>query len=101
MFAMIAAPLRSFRVGSYNNGKPYTPARGRDAPRERIEDRLAPSHAVVDLRKSPTAADFLQAIVRELKIRFYQQRTVKAYRNALAGFLRWFGNRPHLVTSPH
>jgi integrase/recombinase XerD len=96
---MIALPPpQRFQVGTYNNGQPYTPARGRYAPRERVEDRLSLCHAVVDLRRKPSAADFVHAIVRELKIRFYQQRTVKAYRNALAGFLRWFSHPPHLLT---
>ena len=89
----------TFRVGTYNNGQPYIPARGRYAPRERVEDYLAPSHAVIDLpRQKPTAADFVRVIVREMKIRFYSQKTIKTYRNDLARLLRWFGNPPHLLT---
>ncbi len=97
---MIALPPpRTFRVGTYNNGQPYIPARGRYAPRERVEDYLAPSHAVVDLpRQKPSAADFVRLIVRELKIRFYSAKTIKTYRNDLARMLRWFGNPPHLLT---
>jgi site-specific recombinase XerD len=33
-----------------------------------------------------------------MKIRFYQPKTVKAYRNALRQFLRWYRGRPHQVT---
>ena len=93
------ATTRCFPVGTYNNGQPYTPARGRYAPRERVGDRLAATHAVVDLsRQRPSATDFLRAIVRELRIRFYQPKTVKAYRNALAALLRWFGGPPHGIS---
>ena len=88
-----------FRVGTYNNGQPYEPARGRFAPRGRVEDRLRRCHAVVDLdREMPTAGDFIVRILREMKIRFYRQKSMKNYRSALSGFLRWFGNRPHLIT---
>ncbi len=94
---MIATPIRRF--GTYNNGQPYLPARGRYAPRDRVEDRLAPTHAVVDLaRQRPTAAEFVRVIVREMRIRFYQPKSIKAYRNALGGLLRWFGSLPHLLT---
>jgi hypothetical protein len=84
---------------TYNDGRLYSPARGRYAPRARVEDHLAATHAVVDLdRRRPVPRIFLQAIVRELKIRFYQRKSVKAYHHALAGFLRWFGGLPHQVT---
>ena len=54
---------------------------------------LVPRHAVVDLpRQKPTAADFVRLIVREMKIRFYCQESIKTYRNDLARLLRWFGN---------
>ena len=94
-----STPGPTFRVGTYNNGQPYIPARGRYAPRERVEDYLAPSHAVIDLpRQKPTAADFVRLIVREMKIRFYSQKSIKTYRNDLARLLRWFGNPPHRLT---
>ena len=93
------AERRAFRVGTYNNGQPYSLPRGRYAPRGQVEDRLAPTHVVVDLDcERPVATKFLGQIVRELRIRFYKAKTVKSYRCALAGFLRWFGNRPHLIT---
>ena len=51
----------TFRVGTYNNGQPYIPARGSYAPRERVEDYLAASHAVINLpHQKPTAADFVR-----------------------------------------
>ena len=88
-----------FHVGTYNNGPPYQPARGRYAPRRQVEDRLRRSHAVVDLdREMPTTGDFTYRILREMKIRFYRQKSMKNYRSALSGFLRWYGNRPHLIT---
>jgi site-specific recombinase XerC len=88
-----------FRSGTYNNGQPYVPPRGRSAPRQPVEDRLAPSHAVIDLPcRQPSAAEFLQAIVRELKIRFYRPKSIKSYRNALANFLRGYGAPPHALT---
>jgi site-specific recombinase XerD len=33
-----------------------------------------------------------------MKIRYYQPKTIKSYRNALRQFLRWFGRMPHEVT---
>ena len=88
-----------FYVGTYNNGQPYQPARGRNAPRTQVEDRLRPSHAVVDLdREVPTAGDFSYRVLREMKIRFYQPSTLRNYRKSLTGLLRWFGNRPHLIS---
>lgn len=56
-----------FRFGTYTNGQPYSAARGRYAPRERVEDRLATSHAVVNLPvEQPTPGRFLEVIIREL-----------------------------------
>ena len=49
-------------------------------------------------RQKPTAADFVRIIVREMKIRYYCQKSIKTYRNDLARLLRWFGNPPHLLT---
>lgn len=97
---MIAPSQRpQFRLGTYNNGQPYALARGRYAPRSRVEDRLRPTHAVVDLDdEQPTAGEFIARILRELKIRFYGRKSIKNYRTVLGGFLRWFGNRPQLIT---
>lgn len=80
----------------YPNGQAYLPARGRHAPRCRVEDLSQPSASVV--RGRPDADKFVRLIVRELKIRFYQPKTVKAYRNELVSLLRWFGAPPHRLT---
>jgi len=97
MFANAREAVVRFRT--YNNGRVYRPARGRFAPRSRVEDQLAPSRAVMNLgRQQPTADEFLRAIIREMRIRFYKRKTVSTYRNALRGFLSWFGAGPHLAT---
>ena len=97
---MIAPPQRpEFRLGTYNNGQPYVVPRGRYAPRGRVEDRLQPLHAVVDLdRERLPSGEFIASVLREIKIRFYRQKSIKNYRTVLSGFLRWFGNRPDLIT---
>ena len=96
---MVAAPRFA---NTYNNGQPYVPARGRYAPRRRLEDHLAMTHAVIDLdRERPSAEQFLQRIVREMRIRYYQPKTIESYRNALIGLLRWFGGPPHKITREH
>ena len=86
-------------LNTYNNGRPYTPARGRYAPREALEDHLAPCHPVVT--GCPTPEEFLRKIEQEMKIRCYSQKTVKSYKNALVAFLRWFGGPPHRITRDH
>jgi hypothetical protein len=97
MYAL--AESASQPINTYNNGQPYKPARGRFAPREAVEDQLRRSHAVIDLpREQPSAKRFLQVMVRELKIRCYQPKTIKAYRNRIRNLLRWFGGPPHLIT---
>lgn len=78
---------------TYNNGQPYIPAQGRHAPRQPVEDHCSTVHPVIQGRPSP--AEFIRVISREMKIRFYQPKTLKSYRNALASFLRWFGAEPH------
>ncbi len=91
-------PRRVVHVATYANGRPYSPARGRYAERTAVEDYLDCEKAVVDLSgEQPTAGDFLRRILREMKIRFYKQKTIKSYRNALGGFLRWFGGAPHEI----
>lgn len=89
-------------VGTYQNGLPYLPARGRYAPRQLLEDRLEGLRPVIDLCKQrPTAGQFLLAVVRQMQARYYQPNTVQSYRSALARFLRWFGGLPHRVTREH
>jgi integrase/recombinase XerD len=81
---------------AYPNGQPYQPARGRYAPRTRVEDYLQPSASAVQGR--PDADEFVRLIVREMRIRFYQPKTVKSYRNEIVSLLRWFGAPPHRLT---
>ena len=67
-----------------------------------MEDRLTTPHAVVDLeRERPKAEVFLRSIEREMKIRYYSRKTIKAYRNALAGLFRWFSGPPHRISREH
>jgi len=84
------------RVSVYRNGEPYKPARGRFAPRQQVEDRLAVAGPVVQGR--PTAGQFVRRVTDEMRLRFYKRKTIKAYRHALVSFLRWFGAAPHLAT---
>ena len=70
--------------------------RGRYAPQPQVIDRQGNPKSVVS--GFPTPAEFLKSIRRELRIRFYQTKTIKAYCHALNSFLRWFGNKPHLAT---
>ena len=101
---MIAQHLgRPRQASAYSNGNPYSPARGRYAPRQPVEDYLEPAAAVVDLpRERVTAEEFVQRIVQEMKIRFYRQKSVKTYRSVLQVFLRWLGPRPlHTITRGH
>ena len=73
---MIANTSLVHRVSAtYSNGQPYSISRGRYAPRMGLEDRLAVEASVVQGR--PTAAQFWDKIVRELRIRFYQPKTIK------------------------
>jgi len=90
MIAMVAP------VATYPDGRVCSPARGRHAPRHRVEDHIQVSASVVQGR--PDADEFVRLIVREMKIRFYQPKTVKAYRQGLVSLLRWFGAPPHWLT---
>ena len=67
---MIARRLsRPQQASAYSNGNPYSPARGRYAPRRPVEDYLEPAAAVIDLsRERVTAEEFVQRIVQEMKI---------------------------------
>jgi len=76
-------------------GRCYRSAAGRYSPKQPIHDHAAPSASVIS--GTPTATEFLGAIQRELKIRFYQPRTIKSYQQALRNFLSWFGRPPHQV----
>lgn len=87
-----------FWRGRYRDASAHRPARGRYAPRLRVEDHRDPSPWVVNLDRAPvTAAEFVRGIVREMKLRFYQARSMASYRRALSGFLRWVGMEPATV----
>lgn len=91
-----ARHTRTSTLPTYPNGQLYQPARGRYAPRTRVEDYLQPSASAVQGR--PDADEFVRLIVREMRIRFYQPKTVKSYRNEIVSLLRWFGAPPHRLT---
>jgi integrase/recombinase XerD len=84
-------------VSTHANGQVYRPAVGRAADRDAIEDHRSNNRSVV--KGMPSPDEFLTIIRRELRIRFYQQNTIKSYIQAVTGFLSWFGRLPHQVTS--
>ena len=81
---------------TYNDGKPYYPARGHLAPKSSLELRKLTCHPVI--RGKPSAEEFVVAIHREMKIRSYQPTTIRKYISAISRFLDWFGRRPNRVT---
>jgi len=88
-----------FRINTYNNGQPYLPARGRQAPRLSVEDYRQLTHAVIDLDNEMPAADvFLRKIEREWKIRYYGASSQRNYMRELRIFVDWFGSDPHTAT---
>lgn len=90
------------RTGVYPDGRVYSAARGRHAPRQGVEDQWADRLAVVNLdREKPSAGRFLKAMMRELKIRFYLENSNTNYRSNLKSFLRWFGGPPHAIERNH
>ena len=74
------------------------PAQGRYAPKEKIVDWVS-NQSVSVIQGTPNADDFLAAIIREMKIRFYQKNTIRNYSNAIRGFLNWLCKPPHRATS--
>lgn len=75
------------------------PARGRYAPVPILEDRLALDRPLIDLsQEMPSPAAFVSEIGRELRLRFYQRKTVKLYDAALAAFLTFARRPPHAIT---
>ena len=74
------------------------PVRGRYAPRPVLED-LTIHGRVIDLRETqPTAAAFVAQLRGELRLRFYQRKTVKLYVAAVDAFLAFAHRLPHEVT---
>ena len=88
--------LKMARSNTYNDGRVYFGARGRQAPRRPVEDRYSTVHPII--RGFPTTDEFLTAVKREMKIRFYQSGSIKQYISRLNCFLKWFGHRPNRVT---
>jgi site-specific recombinase XerD len=86
----------------YTNKEPYRLAAGRDAPRQRIEDRFADALAMIALdAQQPTMSIFLRTFHREMKIRGYAANTISSYTAAVRSLLRWFGRPPHLLSREH
>ena len=85
------------RPSTYNDGRVYFVARGRQAARRPVEDRYGTVHPII--RGFPTAEEFLLAVKREMKIRCYRKGSIKQYMSRLNCFLDWFGYRPSRVTS--
>ena len=81
---------RRKNLHTYNNGQVYSPPRGRIAPRNDVELITTTAHPVIDLNLDPLPTVFLKTIVRELKIRFYKQKTITQYKNAICRFLNWY-----------
>jgi integrase/recombinase XerD len=77
------------RRHTYNDGKPYLPARGRNVERQAVE-HWAASHAIQDLTTEPSVEEFLRVVRRELKIRGYSQKSRKSYLSVLRSFLNWY-----------
>jgi site-specific recombinase XerD len=82
-------------VSTHADGSVYRSARGRYAPKRRIEDAILSPASVV--AGTPTSAAFVLAIERELRIRYYQPTTIRNYRHALQSLLRWFNRPPHAL----
>ena len=94
-----ALPLRE-PVHRYRDRSAYRAAIGRNFPRDQVIDTrdFRSEMAVVDLRRQqPTVAEFIRLIRRDLKLRNYKKRTMKAYLQAIASLLRWSGRMPHEV----
>ncbi len=74
--------------------------RGRYSPRERIEDLVNRDFALDLAGKDAqlSAEEFIERIVREMRIRFYQSRSIKSYRNAVRRFLEWIDAPPAEAT---
>ena len=82
----------------YTYAKTYVAARGRNAPRDVVLDTrdFRSEMAAVDLRRErPTCREFVRIVYREMVIRQYKRKTLKAYMIVLKSFLRWAGCLPH------
>ena len=84
-------------IHTYNSGQPYSNARGREAKLPIVERHRFGPHPII--RGRPTCGEFVAAVCREMKIRFYSRRSISNYASAIRGLLGWFGRPPHLVTT--
>lgn len=75
---------------TYTNGKPYLPARGRQAGRQPVERWPATLHAILDLTTEPSTQDFLRVVQRELMIRGYSRKSQRSYLSVLRSFPAWY-----------
>jgi integrase/recombinase XerD len=92
------APGSCMALRQYTNGKVYRLPLGRRAPRAGVIDLTTAPEVMALAVVRPSTEEFLRRIERELRIRFYRPRSVKAYRSALTGLLGWFGAPPHELT---
>lgn len=84
---------------TYQDGTPYSLPVGRGMPRDAVWDAHKPAHPLFELSLArPSSEAFIEQVLRELKIRFYTQKSRKAYRFALEGFLGWLREPPHTAT---
>ena len=90
--------MMGYPIHTYNNGQPYSTPKGHNAPTDRIVVRRS-GHPILTGR--PSSEEFLSKVKRELKIRYYSSRTIKAYLSALRKFLFWVGMPPNKVTNEH
>lgn len=85
-------------IHRYRDATAYRAAIGRDAPRDQVIDTrdFRSEMAAVDLRaQRPSQREFVRMMYRELKIRNFKTKTIKAYIGALKSILRWSGRLPH------
>ena len=80
---------------TYNDGRPYRVAAGRDFGQDVVYHHRFNGHPIV--KGFPSSGLFLKAVNRELKIRAYRRNTRSSYISNLTKFLRWFGGPPHRV----
>jgi site-specific recombinase XerD len=92
-------PALPDRVTSYDSGDPYSPPRGRRAPLAPGLERAVPPPVVDVLRERPGWTELWGLVERELRIRYYQPRSVKNYRTALRALAVRFRRPPHELTS--
>ncbi len=80
----------------HTSGRSYRRPIGRHGPRVGVVDNHEHAAPVVDLDGAAVDVDtFARVIDRELKIRFYQEKTRKSYRVVMRTFLGWANIAPN------